>query len=421
MLLPIINWALGLLFTRLKLPRILFVFTEIILVTVTLLAISATLLDYYLVLNRQECELLMVSPFRAYAPYLCCLFIIQVFYVRQGYKISYIFITNALTLVLALPAFYVLPSIILYSMPIYLYVGTHTFVLTICEIFCWDQGKIAAFLRKQTWIRKIGLLESMLPKKNINAYVLSSTASFCYSSLNLCVLLSYKTLGIPEYVALGFTCIIVAFSGIITFALLVKYDKVENVTFPGCLIFHYITQAYERSKNVISGNVGLKPSVFTLRTLLFTLVLIIDALGSTAFAGTCFSSSQEAPSSPVSYPTGEGAQLSRAAQAGRQTMSWVGSEMAQGASEIPRNTVSSIGSLSTAAAGATMYSAAASYIESGTEGAAAGPSTAEVEALRAENEGLKTENQELRKALEQERNKSFFQRYFKCFGKQSNE
>lgn len=45
----------------------------------------------------------------------------------------------------------------------------------------------------------------------------------------------------------------------ITFALLVKYDEVGNVPFPGCLLFHYIIQTIERTKNVISGNVDLKP------------------------------------------------------------------------------------------------------------------------------------------------------------------
>lgn len=93
-------------------------------------------------------------------------------------------------------------------MPILLYYGMHTFVLTICEILYWDYDKIVGFLRKQTWITKIGLLESMLPKKNINTYILSSTASFCYSSLHLCVLLSYKTMAIPDYIALGFMCMI---------------------------------------------------------------------------------------------------------------------------------------------------------------------------------------------------------------------
>lgn len=398
LLLPIINWALSLLFMQAKLPRILFVFTEILVIVATLLAITATLLDYHLIINRTEFTLTI------FAPYLLCLAIIQMFYVRQQYKISFIFATNLVTLGLALPALYFLP-VLLYTMPILLYYGMHTFILTICDIFYWDNNTVSGFIRKQTWINKIHLLESSLPKKNINAYILSSAASFSYSSLNLCVLLSYKTMAIPEHIALGLTCTLLIFSGIITFALLVKYDEAGNVAFPGCLLIHYIIQSYQRCENLVSGNFDLKPKL-TLRSLFFAIILGINGLGSTAFA-----MASVIPEEQPSFPVGEGQYVSREAQAARQTMSWVGSEMAQGASEIPRTTTSSIGSLGTGAVGAYLYSnmTAGTQDVAGTGTQAENPEQARIKALE---EQVK----ELQSALKKEQNKTFFQRYFKCFG-----
>ena len=64
MLIPIINWVLSLIFTRVKLPRALFVFTETILIVATLLAIIATLLDYHSIINRQEYEPILNTPLR---------------------------------------------------------------------------------------------------------------------------------------------------------------------------------------------------------------------------------------------------------------------------------------------------------------------------------------------------------------------
>lgn len=404
MLIPIINWALSLIFTQVKLPRALFVFTETILIVATLLAIIATLLDYHSMINRQEYEPILNTPPTIFGPYLACLAIIQMFYVRQQYRISFIFTTNLVTLGLALPVLYFLPPL-LYTMPIVLYYGVHTFILTICDLFYWDHDKVSAFIRKQTWVNKINLLENMLPKKNINAYILSSAASFCYSSLNLCVLLSYKTMAISEYIALGFTCTLLIFSGTITFALLVKYDDAGNVAFPGCLLIHYIIESYKRCENLISGNVDLKPK-FTLKSLFFAIILVINGLGSTAFAASII---PEQPSSPI----GEGQHLSRAAQVTRQTMSWTASEMAQGASEIPRNTTSSIGSLGTGAVGAGLYSAVTNHLESGQEEA-----TPEQELVALQEKKLAQKDQriaELEKALENQKNNSFFNRLLRCF------
>nr|YP_010437041.1 hypothetical protein NQY40_mgp41 [Ulva meridionalis]UTA96515.1 hypothetical protein [Ulva meridionalis]UTA96573.1 hypothetical protein [Ulva meridionalis]UTA96741.1 hypothetical protein [Ulva meridionalis] len=285
MLIPIINWALSLIFTQVKLPRALFVFTETILIVATLLAIIATLLDYHSMINRQEYEPILNTPLTIFGPYLACLAIIQMFYVRQQYRISFIFTTNLVTLGLALPVLYFLPPL-LYTMPIVLYYGVHTFILTICDLFYWDHDKVSAFIRKQTWVNKINLLENMLPKKNINAYILSSAASFCYSSLNLCILVSFKEMGIAEYTALCLTCVILILTAIISFALLVKYDDVGNEPFPGCLLIHFITQAYKRCENILYSEQSKSYTKFTFRSVVFAILLIVDALGSTSYAMT---------------------------------------------------------------------------------------------------------------------------------------
>lgn len=312
--------------------RTLFVLTEVLLTAAALLAVITTLLDYHLIVNRLE-----FTP-TIYAPYFVCLAIIQMFYVRQQYRISFIFTANLVTLGLALPVLYFLPPL-LYTMPIVLYYGVHTFIFTICDLFYWDHDKVSAFIRKQTWVNKIYLLENMLPKKNINAYILSSAASFCYSSLNLCILLSYKTMAILEYIALGFTCTLLIFSGIITFALLVKYDDAGNVAFPGCLLIHYIIQTYKRCENLISGNV--------------------------------------------------------------------------------------MGSLSTGAVGAYLYSNMPTDTEDvdSPSTQVEDPQKVRIRELEGQVKGLETENTNLKKALENEQNKTFFQRYLKlkCFGKQRNE
>lgn len=90
-------------------------------------------------------------------------------------------------------------------------------------------------------------------------------------------------MAIPEYIALGFTCTLLIFSGIISFALLVKYDEAGNVAFPGCLFIHYIIETYKRCENLIYGNVDLKPKL-TFRSLFFAIIIVINGLGSAAFA-----------------------------------------------------------------------------------------------------------------------------------------
>lgn len=156
-LLPVINWALSFFqLTQVKWLRTLFVLAEVLLTAATLLAVITTLLDYHLIVNRIE-----FTP-TIYLPYFVSLAIVQMFYVRQQYKICFIFATNLITFGLTLLALYILPAI-LYTMPILLYYGVHTFVLTVCEMLNWDHDKISGFIRKQTWMNNINLLESILP------------------------------------------------------------------------------------------------------------------------------------------------------------------------------------------------------------------------------------------------------------------
>ena len=57
-------------------------------------------------------------------------------------------------------------------------------------------------------------------------------------------------MGIAEYVALGFTCVLLILTAIISLSLLTKYDDVGNESFPGCLLIHFIAQAYKRCENL---------------------------------------------------------------------------------------------------------------------------------------------------------------------------
>ena len=92
-----------------------------------------------------------------------------------------------------------------------------------------------ALVKKQIWVNNSKFIYSILPKKNINNYIVSCVASFCYSSLNLCILVSFRETGITEYVALLFTCVILILTTIISFSLLVKYkyDGYDNEPFQG--------------------------------------------------------------------------------------------------------------------------------------------------------------------------------------------
>jgi len=353
LLLPIINWALSLLFTRIQLPRAVLVLTEILLIATTLLAITVILLKYHLIVNRAD----LLTTFCFY----CILFMVQVYYVRNYSKISYVFLTSVITLLLTLLANAIAHQFFA-IMPIYWYYIVHLLVL-----IGWDDNEAMSIIRKQTWVNEIGIFDTILPKKNIGAYVLSSVASFCYSSLNLCVLLSSKTIGISEYIAV---------------------------------------QGYRRCYNLIYGNMQIdtKPK-FTLRTLLFALLLIIDALGCTAFAATI--APNEAPSLPSS-PVAEGNVPSA-----RQTFSSIGSEVAQGLRDIPRVTTSTAGA-STILGGVVVAATSAYTTVTGAEDAAGSSTQVEPQARIKE---LEEQVKELQSALEKEQNKTFFQRYLKCFGK----
>lgn len=273
LVLAIINWVLS--FIQIKLPYSIFKFFEILLTLVIAFTITITLIDYHVVINREH-----FSP-TAYIPFGLCLFAVQTYYAQQNYKISYVFITNFVTLLFTLIALNSLPTKI-FTLPIMLYYLVHTIVLLIWS--SKNHEDIMALVKKQTWVNNSKLINSILPKKNINTYMVSCVASFCYSSLNLCILVSIRETGITEYVALLLTCAILIFTSIISFSLLVKYDGVDNEPFPGCLLIHFITQAYTRCENIISSEFKKSHEIFTLRSLFFAIILIVDALGSTCYA-----------------------------------------------------------------------------------------------------------------------------------------
>ena len=210
-LLLIVNWVLSFLFTQVKWLRTPSVVTEVLLTAVTLLAVIVILLKYHLIIDR--IDLLTFS-------FYFILFMVQVYYIRNYSKISYMLLTSVITLLLTLFT-YAIAYDLVSTMPIHWYYFAHLLVL-----LGWDHNEATGIIRKQTWINKIHILESILPTKNIEAYLLFSVASFCYSSLNLCALLGYKMMGISEYIAFTLTIVIVVLTGLISFSLLVKYEKI---------------------------------------------------------------------------------------------------------------------------------------------------------------------------------------------------
>lgn len=275
--LPIINWILS--FIQVKLSYVILKFFEVLLTIAIALTITITLIDYHLVINREQ------YSFIAYVPFFICLFAVQMYYAQQYYKISYVFITNFVTLLLTLILLYSLPSKIL-SLPIFLYYLVHVFILLVWDLHEKNHDNIMTLIRKQTWINNSKLLGAVLPIKNINTYILSCVASFCYSSLNLCILVSFKEMGTAEYTALCFTCALLILTAISSFSLLVKYDDYGNEPFPGCLLIHFITQAYKRCENIIYSEQNKSYTKFTFRSVVFAILLIVDALGSTSYAMT---------------------------------------------------------------------------------------------------------------------------------------
>ena len=101
----------------------------------------------------------------AYSPFALCLFAIQLGYAEQNYKISFIFITNFVTLLLTLVLLYSLPSKI-FSFPILLYYLVHTIVLIMLN--SKNHEDIMALVKKQIWVNHSKLINWVLPKKNIN-------------------------------------------------------------------------------------------------------------------------------------------------------------------------------------------------------------------------------------------------------------
>ena len=93
-------------------------------------------------------------------------------------------------------------------------------------------------------------------------------------------------MGIASYAALYFTSVLLILRAIISFSLLVKYDDVGNESFPGCLLIHFITQAYKRCENTIYSAHNKSYTKFTFRSVAFAFLLIVDALGSASYAMT---------------------------------------------------------------------------------------------------------------------------------------
>lgn len=375
-ILPIINGILSYLqFTQLKWLRTLFVLTEILLTAIILLAVTGILLNYHLLIERAD----LFSFFFYFT-----LFMVQVYYIRNYSKISYVFLTSLITLLLILFA-YAIAGKFFVIVPIYSYYIIHLLVL-----IGWDNNEAISLIRKQTWINRIKILESTLPKKNIEAYLLSSVASFCYSSLNLCALLSCKTTGIQEWVTFSLTILILILTGVTSFSLLVRHENIGDVQFPGSLLIHYPIQAYKRCYNLIYGNVqiDIKPK-FTFRTLLFGFLLLIDALGCTAFAATV--APAEVPNSPSS-PVGEGN-----VPAARQTFSSIGSEVQQGFRDIPRVTTSTAGATTIIGGGAVVATSIYNTVIGTEENA--GPSAQVEDPQQARIKELEAENKYLKDAL----------------------
>jgi hypothetical protein len=401
-MLPVLNGILAYGHSRYKIPNILFTIVEIFLTICILCAVATNIVAYHLIIDQ-------TVPLKL--SFYLILGMVQLFYIRNYSKISYVFLTSLVTLIIMLIT-YTISYDFVSTMPIYWYYLIHLLVL-----LGWDHNEAMGILRKQTWVNKIQILETILPKKNIGIYLLSCIASFCYASLNLCVLLSYKTMGIAEHIALTLTIVILVLTGMSSYSLLVKYDTIGDEQFPGCLLIHYIKQAYNRCNILVYGSMQIKTTPkFTFKALLFALLLIIDGLSCTAFAAVldCGEAPNNLePSSPIAEPSSPIAEGN--ASSSRQSYSLIGS-IAQGVRDIPRVTTSTGGAALIATGGATLCSAIT--------GAFDAEQTAQIEdplqALQARVAQLEKENSALKLALEKKQNKNLIHGIFKCFTKSSN-
>ena len=80
------------------------------------------------------------------------LFMVQVYYIRNYSKISYVFLTSLITLLLILFA-YAIAGKFFVIVPIYSYYIIHLLVL-----IGWDNNEAISLIRKQTWINRIKIL-----------------------------------------------------------------------------------------------------------------------------------------------------------------------------------------------------------------------------------------------------------------------
>lgn len=76
-------------------------------------------------------------------------------------------------------------------------------------------------------------------------------------------------MGYSEMFALSVTCLLLVFTTITTFSLLVKYDDAGSELFPGCLLIYYTIQTYKRCESLLTGQ-RIDPSKFTFKTILFS-------------------------------------------------------------------------------------------------------------------------------------------------------
>lgn len=269
------SWILS--YLHKKFPSNFFKWLETISVVTGIMALLINLISSYLMILSYGAD-----PINLYTVIFgLCLFAVQLNYMRHGFKISYVFTTSIAALLMTLLMFYYPLQELEMSQPLYNYYTPYLIAVVVLE----NHNGVMWIIKRQTWINRIQLLDRFMPTKNIDEYLLSSVASFCYSSLILCILLSRDSFSFVEYMILGWISVSLLFNGVISFALLVKYEEAGNQVFPGCLFIYYIIQGYRRCKNLISGNIDPSPK-FNWKNFFFAFLLIINGLGSTAFGVT---------------------------------------------------------------------------------------------------------------------------------------
>lgn len=273
--LSMLSWVFSYLYK--KFPSNFYKSLEVVSTVAGVMALLINLICSHLIIFSFKTDLV-----NQYTVIFCiCLLGIQLVYLQRGFKISYLFITSVLALPIAFLMFYYLSPVIRAEIPLFNYYGAYGMAIVILE----NSGGVMWIIKRQTWINRIQLLDRFMPTKNINECILSSVSAFCYSSIILCILQRNFSSSFIEYIILGWISMSLLFNGVISFALLVKYEDAGNQVFPGCLFIYYIQQGYLRCENLISGNTDPSPK-FNWKNFFFALLLIISGLGPTAFGVT---------------------------------------------------------------------------------------------------------------------------------------